>query len=116
MQRLVWGHKGNLNSIDGLSCHRAGCIEAESFSLHRPGQQQTEAEGAEDSRVTGQDGWGGAFREDVSVWMAAPAPGALWGAKLGRREIPFSVIFLFLSCSHHSSAEKRAGPLASVGK
>lgn len=39
-------------------------------------------------------------------------------ADLGTREIPraFSVIFLLLSCSHHSSAEKCAGLPASVGK
>lgn len=137
MQQLVWGHKGNLNSIDGLSCHSAGCMQAESFSLYRPGQQQisrtgrTEAEGPEEPRVTGQDGRGGDFRqEDIGVCPQQRARGFMDGccsprcivgsrqADKGAREIPraFSVIFLFLSCSRHSSAEKCAGLLASVGK
>lgn len=30
MQRLVWGHEENLNSIDRLSCHGAGCMQSAS--------------------------------------------------------------------------------------
>lgn len=33
MQRFVWGHKGNLNSIDGRSHHGAGSVQAEKLRL-----------------------------------------------------------------------------------
>lgn len=91
--------------------------------------------GAEESRVTGQDRWGGGGQEDVGIFPEQWERGFMDGAqlqhcysprcivgsaqaKVGTREIPraFSVIFLLLSCSRHFSAEKCAGLLASVGK
>lgn len=52
MQQLVWGHKENLNSIDGRSCHGAG-RKLRLLSI-----------GAKESRVTGREGrHGGEKRE-----------------------------------------------------
>ena len=47
MQRLVWGHKENLKSIDGLSCHGGGCMQSEkphSVLINATGLKQNSSE------------------------------------------------------------------------